>query len=185
MMKTQVLLKAFLSVWLIYHLANVIVLGNGGSIAARRLEPYLLPYSNTLGINSTWNFFSPDPAHTMYFEYRIRFENEKGDTIKEPIEGFLPPEKRQLVLNSSERRLLYAMRFLIIEPSRLQNIMAPWLCRKYPGASEISIRHYVYSIPNLDKVLASPDVDVDSLRTEYQTESLVYSCRGKSDEVSL
>ena len=73
----------------------------------------------------------------MYLQYRVRFEDSQGVELKEPIEGFMPPEKNQVVVDSSKRRMLYAMRFLLLDPSRLETLMGPWLCRKYIGANLI------------------------------------------------
>lgn len=176
--------KIGLTIWLIYHLTTILILANGNSLAARQVGPYVLSYANALGLNASWNFFSPDPAHTMYFQYKVRFEDEQGNTLKEPIEDYLPPTKEKLVFNSSERRLLYAMRFLIIDPVRTEQIMAPWLCRTYPGASEVRIRHFVHLIPLLDQVLASPDLSISQLRKEKETQSLSYNCRETPNEVS-
>lgn len=168
-----------------YHLAVITVLANGGSFLARYWTPYLIPYANTFGLNNTWNFYSPDPAHTMYLEYRVRFDDEQGNEVKEPIEGYLPPEKDQIVVDSSKRRLLYAMRFLMLDPDRLNSLMSPWLCRQYPGASEIAITHQLEAIPSLDSAIVHMDTPVKELKEIVQTGRNVFNCRSTPDEGAL
>jgi hypothetical protein len=172
--------KVLISLWLVYHLLAVFVLPGGGSFVIRRLQSYLLPYANTVGVNTTWNFFSPDPANTMYFIYHINFENDEGEELKPREEGFFPPEKDKIVTNGSRRRLLYAMRFLMLDSRRLQTLMAPWLCREYPEASRVSIQMILEKIPSLDRaLLAGAD------REQIDSQKVSYSCHGPQDEISL
>jgi hypothetical protein len=178
-------LKVFLSLWIAYHLANIVILANGGSFLGRYWGPYLIPYGNAIGLNSTWNFFSPDPAHTMYLEYRVRFEDEQGNEVKESVEGFLPPEKDQIVIDSSKRRLLYAMRFLLLDQDRLHALMAPWLCRQYPGSSTLSVAHVVQAIPPFDRAITNLDTPVQALKNEVRSEAKSFNCRAAADEVGL
>jgi hypothetical protein len=185
MKRSSKVLKALISVWIVFHITVIVVLANGSSFFARRFSDWLLPYGNTLGLNSTWNFFSPDPAHTMYLQYRVRFEDEQGNELKEPIEGYLPPEKDQIVVDSSRRRFLYAMRFLLLEPSRMNTLMGPWLCKQYPGASEIAISHVLEAIPSLDVAITSPDTPVKDLKREVESGRNVFDCRKTPDEVAL
>ena len=182
-MKT--VLKVLLSVWILYHLAVIVILPNAGSFLARQGTNLLIPYGNTLGLNASWNFFSPDPAHTMYLAYRVRFDDENGNEVKEPLEGFLPPEKDQIVLDSSKRRLLYAMRFLVLDPNRLNLLMGPWLCRQHPGASEIAITHVVEAIPTLDVAVNQIDTPVKDLKKIVETGRNVFDCRATPDEVTF
>ena len=178
-------LKFLLSLWLCYHLFCIIILPNGSSFLGRYFEAEILPYANAIGINSTWNFYSPDPANTMYFSYIVHFENEQGEELKPSIEEFLPPEKDKIVTDSSRRRLLYAMRYLALDPHRLQAIMAPWICREYEGASRIIISHIIERIPSLDNVLSRIDENVNELREKQESPSFDYNCRKKTDEMDL
>ena len=168
--------KILISLWILYHLSVILVLANGSSFVGRNWSQFFLPYGNVLGLNSSWNFFSPDPAHTMYLQYKIRYEDGQGNELKEPFEGFLPPEKNQVVVDSSKRRMLYAMRFLLLDPSRLETLMGPWLCRKYPGASEVSISYILEALPSLDVALTNSETSIADLKKEAQSNSLVYRC---------
>jgi len=175
--KLEPALRIIVSVWAVYHLACIVILPNGVSFLGRTFEAYILPYANQVGANNSWNFFSPDPAHTMYFEYNLYFENENGEEIKEPVQGFIPPEKTAIVLNTSERRKLYAMRFLLMNPARIEELVAPWLCRTHPGASRLSIVHKLIQLPTLDRAILGIDSPVDDMKQDFDMKSMSFDCR--------
>ncbi|MGE3759713.1 MAG: hypothetical protein AB7H97_18245, partial [Pseudobdellovibrionaceae bacterium] len=77
--------KVLISVWLVYHMATIILMPNGTSIVGRKYQHLFLNYANSISLNTTWNFFSPDPAHTIYLEYVVFFENDLGEEIKDPV----------------------------------------------------------------------------------------------------
>lgn len=149
-LKSQTL-KFLLSLFIIFHLSVIIILANGGSYLGRSLQKYLLPYANTIGLNTTWNFFSPDPAHTMYIRYVQHFDDENGNEIKESVESYIPAEKEKISIDSSKRRFLYAIRFLLLDTTRMNTILAPWLCKSNPEASSIFIEQIFEAIPGLDR----------------------------------
>ena len=120
----------------------------------------------------------------MYLTYRVRYEDAAGNELREPEEGYLPPEKDQMVMDSSKRRLLYSMRFLVIDPRRLESLMGPWLCRQHPGASEITMTHVTEAIPPLDVAVAQIDTPVKNLKQVVQTGRNVFNCQATLDEVS-
>src|SRR4051812_36520058 len=64
-------LRSLISVLICFHLVVILVLPNSSSFLGRALEPWIVPYANLLGLNVTWNFFAPDPAHTMYINYFV------------------------------------------------------------------------------------------------------------------
>jgi len=169
------LLKLILSLFAIYHLCAITIFANPSSFLGRHLSEPFLYYANMFGLNNTWNFFSPDPAHTMYLSYRVHFE-DTGATTKEPIEGFLPPEKKQIVVNSSRRRMLYALRFLLLDPSRFQTILEPWLCRQFPGASEIALSYNLETLPSLDLALSHPDLGIEQMKSLAESNAENFRC---------
>lgn len=177
--------KLILSLLASLYIIIIVIFPNGGSYLGRSVGNFLAPIANTMGLNATWNFFSPDPANTMYFAYNVYFENEDGSEQKESIAGFLPPEKNQIVTDASRRRMLYAMRFLILDERRLNAIMAPWLCKKNPGASRVSIRFVIEKIPSLDDAKIKKSLALDELREQTDSRSGVFDCRQAQDEVGL
>ncbi len=175
--KTQGLwVRILFSVLICYHLIAVAVLANSGSFLGRALDPWIAPYGNFLGLNVAWNFFAPDPAHTMYIHYFVHFDDES----RESIEGFIPPEKEKIVVDSSKRRFLYAMRFMIIDEKRLKVILGPYLCRQYQGASSVHIKNILEPIPNLDLSQVSMGEKQEATIMEH-----TYDCHAEQDEVAL
>jgi hypothetical protein len=177
-------LLAILSAFLVYHLTVMIVLANGGSFLARILTPYLIPYANLIQLNTTWNFFAPDPAHTMFIKYKVEFTDADGNDLKEPLVGYIPPEKKHIVVDSSKRRFLYAMRFLILDTNRMQTILGPWLCREHPGATRVSMENRLVTISNLDQALLDSTVIDSQTAAETTMMNFSYDCDArKRDEV--
>lgn len=174
-------IKIILSVFVLFHIAVILVMPIGSSYLNRISHAFLSPYANSLGLNTTWNFYSPDPAHTMYFNYHVRFEDEYGQEAKPTIDDWFPPEKHQIIVDSSRRRFLYSVRYLLLDPKRLDVLFAPWLCRKYPGATHLSIRQITERIPNLDSAKKNSIVE----REIFESDPFEYKCLEKQDEVSL
>jgi len=142
----------------------MLVLANGGSFLGRSFQQVLLPYGNLISLNTTWNFFSPDPANTLYLKYMVEFYDDDGVETQEAIEAYIPAEKEKISMDSSDRRFLYAIRFLLLDERRLETVLGPWLCRYYSGATAINIEQFWRQVPSLDEVLTrSGDVE---LKTE-------------------
>lgn len=164
--------KVFLSLFVIIHLAIMVIFPNGGSYVGRQLPNWFVNYANQIGFNVSWNFFSPDPAHTMYFEYRIRFSDED----QPDAQGFLPPQKELIVTNPSERRTLYAMRFFLLDTRRIERFFIPYLCRSYEGAERITLTHVLQQLPSLDETRVHPDLKISDLKKEIRQSSDEYRC---------
>lgn len=171
-------LRVLASIFIVYHISVIAVLANGSSFLARTLSPLISPYGNALGLNVTWNFFAPDPAHTMYIHYFVHFDETEN---QDPFEGYIPPEKDKIVIDSSQRRFLYAMRFLILDQDRMKKLLAPFLCRQHPGAIGVRIENILEPIPNLDLS------QLGEMRDREQAVILEYShsCNEPQDEVVL
>lgn len=138
-----------------------------------------------MGLNTTWNFFSPDPANTMYFHYHVYFENEQGEETKEPAEGYIPEEKNTIVTDGSRRRMLYAIRFLMLDEKRIPLLLVPWLCQKYAGASRIRLNWVVEKIPSLDEAVLQRSTGHELTRQQIDSRSLGFDCGQGQDEIAL
>ncbi len=169
-------LKLFLSVLVIYILLMAFTMPNGTSFLGRWLGNIILPVSNQMGFTVNWNFFAPDPAQTMYISYVVNFKDES----QEPYQGYIPPQKKEIVIDTSERRLLYAMRFMIIDEKRLSLILGPYLCRQNQGARSIYIRSILEPILNLDAARSGAEEKPESTIMEH-----THDCLKEPDEVSL
>ncbi|KHD88765.1 MAG: hypothetical protein OM95_06420 [Bdellovibrio sp. ArHS] len=177
--------KVLLSLWIVYNIFTMFVMPNVGAYFGRATANFITPYANTVGLNASWNFFSPDPAHTMYVRYTVRFSDEEGNDVQEPVEGYFPAEKNKGISNATRKRELYAMRFMVIEPKRLRLLYGPWLCKQYPGASSVEMEHVIETVPPLDQVVLRRDETVKDLSQELQYVREYYSCTGGADEEAL
>ncbi|WP_415061440.1 hypothetical protein [Bdellovibrio sp.] len=185
MKKVKLLFKTLLSLWIVYNIFTMMVMPNVGAYFGRTTSRFIVPYANSIGLNASWNFFSPDPAHTMYIRYLIRYQDPEGNEVKEPIEGFFPAEKNKGVLSGERKRELYVMRFMVIDPKRLRLLFGPWLCRQYPGATSVEMEHVVETVPTLDQVVTLKDEAVQDLSRELQVTRESTSCVGGTDEEAL
>lgn len=179
--KAKTGIKLLFSIGLLYHLGMIWLMPISSSFIGRRLGAYFLPYANTIGMNTGWNFFSPDPANTIYYEYTVRFQDELDQDIQPPFRGVLPEEREAIVTDSSRRRFLYAVRFLMLEPSRIEELMAPWLCRQHPGSTKVNIKQVIEQVPSLDLAMKLNSEEAH-LRTEAKAQYVSYSCARKNPE---
>ena len=173
--------KIVLSFFALMQVFLMVVLANGTSYPGRNLPAPLLNYANSISLNTPWNFFSPDPAHTMYLRAVIRFEDSEGNWLQEPKEFYLPSDRTKIIVDSGERRFLYAMRYLVISPVQIEAVLIPYLCRQNPGASSVYVEHILQPIPNLDKAqfftkYPEEDFESSSLWSRNQTQQAEGRC---------
>lgn len=183
--KAKLLFKALASLWIVYNILTMLVMPNVGAYFGRSVSSFIIPYANTVGLNASWNFFSPDPAHTMYIHYTVQYLDEEGSETKEAVEGYFPRERDKGISEDSRKRDLYAMRFMVIEPKRLRVLMGPWLCRQYPGATSVRMEHVIETVPPLEQVITLKDESVKDLSRELQYIREEHSCVGGADEEAL
>lgn len=166
------LTQIVLTVFFLYMVSMMVVMGNGASFLGRYLSPYYVHVANTVGLNTTWNFFSPDPANTMYI--RINYRLATGDDL----DTVLPEVNEDGVFDFSlnKRRMAYVVRYLILDPQKIEEFLAPWLCRQKPEARSIYIETVIEKIPPLDKVIILKDTIFNDLIEKQTINSLDYEC---------
>ncbi len=188
MKKAKPILKAFLSLWVVFNIAVIVVMPNVSSYFGRLSSRFLAPYANIVGLNAGWNFFSPDPAHTMYIHYMVYFANpdplSEADE-KEPFEGFFPMEKNKGIGPMTRQRELYVMRFMVINRTHMKYLLGPWLCRQHPGASSVDMEPVIETVAPLDQAVMQRNESMEDLSHEMQFVAERFNCRGASDEVEL
>jgi hypothetical protein len=141
--------KVLLSFFILFQVSAMLVLANNSSFLARKTEKIFFGWGNLIGLNTTWNFFSPDPAHTMYFRILLRFK----DPEKEFEEFYIPEETDRISLESSKRRFLYAVRYMLLSPDRIQKFLGPYFCRAYSDVDVVSVEPIFEMIPSLDRAV--------------------------------
>ncbi len=154
----------------------MIVLGNGSSFLGRYLGPYFTPVANIVGLNTTWNFFSPDPAHTMYLRYTVYFQDDYGNPVQEAIQEFYPSEEENANLSTHVRRQNYMMRFFTASYERMQKYFVPWVCRKYPGATHVHTEVILTRIPSLEVASTLSLLNYEDLLKQEEINQNAFSC---------
>ncbi len=161
----------------IYFSSMMIVLGNGSSFLGRYLGDYFTPVANIVGLNTTWNFFSPDPAHTMYLRYTVYFEDEFGNPKQEALQNLFPSSETNNNLTTHIRRLSYMMRFLTSSTERLHKFFVPWICTQNPGATRVQTEILLSRIPSLEVASSLSNSNYDDLVQQEEVNQNVFSCR--------
>lgn len=148
-------IKIVLSIFIVYHLAAVLILPNGSSLLGRKLARFLTPYANTLALNASWIFFSPAPTPMFTLEYEVEMadgtelHSAEVGADGEPAKFQFPPQRKDLFDDGYSRRLTL-VRFFSINDERVRRNLIPYLCRSHPGARSISIRPVVERVPDLE-----------------------------------
>ncbi len=149
------LLRFALSVFLLYHLAAIVVMPNAGSLLGRKFSRYFTDYTNTLGINTTWQFFSPGPAPVFYLEYDIETAG-----AEEGVSYQIPPKRRASYYDDLYNRTLYSMRFFVLAPiDTFEHYFVRSLCRQHPEAESITVRTVGEPVVNIERAGGSESFD--------------------------
>lgn len=177
--KFLVFAKSVLSIWILYHLFVVVIMSNGASFMARFFEHQITTYANQTGFNTSWNFFSPDPAHTMYIRYTVNFNDANGEPTRDSIEGFFPTLKNVSTFDPRKRRELYLMHYFVMSPERLEKLFAPEICRRHPGASSVYVDFVIESIAPLDQAAIHKSQTMEDLSRQNEFIKREISCHVK------
>lgn len=145
--KNSVWLKGLLSVYLLYHFSASLVLPNPRSYIEQHFGFLFYPYSSTLGINTPWQFFSPNPSRNVWYEYETVFENQENDLIPH---RWPPDPNTSKMLTPNHMRLVYHSRFSTSSEERKLQFFANYFCRIHPGATAISLKTFVEEPPTME-----------------------------------
>lgn len=164
--------KGLLSVAICFHFAVIALYPNDSSQLQRDLIPVLLPYANTLGLNSKWQFFAPDPEVATYFEYQIDWKDRPTDINGDEMLHF--PRDKKGFFDLTYLRLNASRSFMTLDQSFIPTIFINWVCRKNPGASGVSVRAVYVKVPSLRELREGvPLYDPSNLHAQEQ---VTYSC---------
>ncbi len=147
------LYRCLLSGFIVFHLITILILPNSDSILSRQISPWLAPYANTFGLNTSWRFFSPEPSPAVYFIYDAIDEQKIKNFWheREFVTGSWPPLTPKGMWTENIKRLVYHSRFTTSSQERTEVFFGSLLCRFYPEAGTISVRTIIKEIPSLEK----------------------------------
>jgi hypothetical protein len=144
------------------------------SIIVKERGWFFRPYLNQLGLNTTWNLFSPDPATAMFMKVKL----VQRDESQEAIDLMLPTFGDEINWNPAKRRSLYLMRYAIMDDDKAYNYLIPWYCRNYPGTKEVYVEAVGTRIPGIVQAQNEKLYKISELRSR-QT---VKEYKGQCDE---
>ena len=117
----------------------------------------MINYANTLGLNTTWQFFSPNPAGERYLQYEINLDDGMSDEeivwnedIRGPKYHYWPPKQDTPILKENLNRMFYHSLLSTFGEHRIKDVFIPWVCRKHPEAYSIFIRGKTKTLPTIE-----------------------------------
>lgn len=146
--------KALLSLFVVFQVSVVFVLPNPDSILYRETYKYFASYANTLGFNTTWRFFSPNPFMWVV-EYDVIPDLDAWRGLE--FETYRYPSSLQDVgtREGFNRRLNFGM-FMTSQDRLLENYFGPFLCKRHPEAEIIAIYMVGRETPSIDRMKLEP-----------------------------
>lgn len=173
-LKKFIPLKIALTVFLFYHLSAVVLLPNASSIFARNLGRFFIPYANTFGLNTTWQFFSPGPSVAYHIEYEIETEATRdSDELERHV---FPPPQSQFMWKESFNRRVCGLSYFTIVPERFERFFVPFLCRQTPGAVAVYVQSVLEQPSNIEK--ASGATSFKDLFERFEFPRQRFGCQG-------
>ena len=134
--KTKLMVQFCLSLFVLYHLFMIFISPHVMSIAHEKLMPFFAPYASTLALNTSWNFYAPNPIYYHYWTYEVIDSKSKVGDFRWP-----PKREESKLIYLNHNRLIYHSRFFIIAgPRNVKRYFIPYLCRLHPLATEITLK---------------------------------------------
>jgi hypothetical protein len=168
-MKKNEVVRILISIFIVYHLIAVMLYPNPFSILSRDFSGLFNSYGNLLALNTTWQFFSPNPGAIKYINY---------DVIKEQDADFnistfqFPPQDDKHLWKDNKGRLFYFTVRMISSSQNMSQFLIPFLCRKHSDADSIVIKAIEKNIPNIEsaKMGAETEDNMNLPEQEYSCE---------------
>ncbi len=156
----------------LYHICAIVLMPNPTSLLSREFAGFFLPYTNLLGFNTTWQFYSPEPASYLFYSYEVQVPD--GETVS----GRWPPAKSDVphMFQENYNRIMYNSRYVTSSAERVEKFFVPFLCRKAPGALTVSISTTLEELPPLEKARLDSDA-VDSMKNRMREIERDYPCQ--------
>ena len=165
-------LKIISSFWILYHVVGILVMPSVQSIIVKEKGWIFRPYLNQLGLNTTWNLFSPDPATAMFMKVKL----VQRDESKEAIDLLLPTFGDEINWNPTLRRELYMMRYVLLDEDKAHNFLIPWYCRNYPGTKEVYVEGVGTRIPGIAQARMEQLYKISELRQRQTVKEYQGAC---------
>ena len=170
--KINLAVKVICSLWIVYHLLGIAIMPSVQSIIVKEKGWIFRTYLHQLGLNTTWNLFSPDPATAMFMKVKLVPQDE----TKEAIDLMLPTFGDEINWNPTKRRALYLMRYALMDEDKAYNYLIPWYCRNYPGTKEVYVEGVGTRIPGIEQARLEKLYKISELRTRQTVKEYKGQC---------
>ena len=165
-------LKIVFSFWIIYHLMGILIMPSVQSIIVKEKGWIFRPYLNQIGLNTTWNLFSPDPATAMFMKVKLIPKDE----AQPELDLLLPTFADEINWDPTKRRALYMMRYVLLDEDKAHTYLIPWYCRNYPGTKEVYVEGVGTRIPGIAQARMEQLYTISELRTRQTVKEYRGEC---------
>ena len=135
--------KILLSLFLVFHVVAIFVLPNPDSILYREWQGVIATYGSTIGMNTTWRFFSPNPSLST-----VEYEVVKSG--HEPEKFRYPASVEQVGSREAFNRLMNFAIFMAATRENLEKFLHPYICKMHPDAEQIAYYIITNKFPTIE-----------------------------------
>jgi hypothetical protein len=135
--------KILLSLFLVFHVIAIFVLPNPDSILYREWQNVIATYGSTIGMNTTWRFFSPNPSLST-----VEYEVVKSG--HEPEKFRYPASVEQVGSREAFNRLMNFAIFMAASRETLERFLHPYICKMHPDAEQIAYYIITNKFPTIE-----------------------------------
>jgi hypothetical protein len=141
-------IKAGLSLAILFQLFCVCLAPNRNAYLRSRFSSFTDPYTNVMGLASTWSFFAPEPGPPpLYINYEMFDKN--GVSLRT---GSWPDPKDKFFFSDRALRRGAATQFILSRPDDAVNMLIPYFCHRDPTIGSVRLWTSIYGIPPMEDV---------------------------------
>lgn len=137
-------LRVFLSFFIVFHLWVVFTTPFQSELLAKIQPRWISSYASLIGINTSWAYFSPEPAKRDYLVVEY-YKTKSSDEIWK--ESVWPPPRQNFWFKETFARRRYAANFFMSDSSRLK-LFIRYICRT-ESAQKIVLKRFEEVPPEL------------------------------------
>jgi hypothetical protein len=158
-------MKLGLSVAIVFQLFCVCFAPNRNAYLRNRFSSFTDPYTNFMGLASTWSFFAPDPGPPpLYIEYEIF--DKKGGSLRS---GTWPSPDEKFFFTDRALRRGAAAQFMLSHPDYAMNMLIPYFCQNDSEIGSVRLWTTIYSTPSLQEVAEGKRTIGDDVNLEKKS----------------
>lgn len=163
--RAQTSIKLGLSAAIVFQLFCVCLAPNRNAYLRNRFSSFTDPYTNFMGLASTWSFFAPDPGPPpLYVEYEVFDKN--GVSLRT---GTWPSPDDHFFFSDRTLRRGAAAQFMLSHPDYAMNMLVPYFCRNDSTIGSVRVWATIYSTPSIQEVAEGKRMIGDTVNIEKKS----------------